>query len=157
MRTAKGALGVLAAGLALVLGLAVDAQVVVEKKTAPNLETGLVTATKEKKESVDKLLKALGPTMQEQLKAGRQVEIPGVGTFRVVKVEAYKDLVDGRPAVIPEKKYVEFLPDAALNTAANAPGSVPARIVPPYEFRVDPNGSPGTRNEGTRAPRIRSR
>ena len=158
MRTAKGALGVLAAGIALVLGLAVDAQVIVGKKEpAANLEAGLVKTTKEKKESVEKLLKALGPAMQEQLTAGRQVVIPGVGTFRVVKVEAYKDLVDGRPVVIPEKKYVEFLPDAALNTAANAPGAVPARIVPPFEFRVNPNANPGLRNDGLKTPRNRTR
>src|SRR5690349_16637324 len=135
MRTAKGALAFLAAGLALVLVLAVDAQVVGEKKTAPNVETGVVTATKESKQSVEKIMKALGPAIQEQLTAGRQVEIPGVGTFRVVKVEAYRDLVDGRPATIPERNYVEFLPAAALNTAANAPGAVPARVVPPAEFK----------------------
>jgi nucleoid DNA-binding protein len=157
MRTAKGALGVMVAGLAFVLGLAVDAQVVVGKKATPNLETGLVTATKEKKESVEKIMKALGPAIQEQLTAGRQLEIPGVGTFRVVKVEAYRDLVNGRPAVIPERNFVEFLPAAALNAAANAPGSVPARVVPPAEFRVNPAANPGIRNDGLKTPRTRSR
>ena len=157
MRTAKGALVFLGVGFALVLVLAVDAQVINKKAVAPNLKTGLVSATKETEQSVDKLLKALGPAIQEQLTAGRKVEIPGVGTFRVVKVEAYRDLVDGRPSVIPEKNYVEFLPDAALNTAANAPGAVPARIVPPSEFKVNPLANPGLRNDGLKTGRTRSR
>ena len=157
MRTAKAALAFLGAGVALALALAVDAQVVATKKVAPDLKTGLVTASKETEQSVDRLLEKLGSAMQEQLSAGRQVEIPGVGKFRVVKVEAYKDLVDGRPGVIPEKNYVEFLPDAALNTAANAPGAVPARVVPPNEFKVNPAANPGLRNDGLKTGRTRTR
>ena len=158
MRTAKGALALLAAGFGLVVVLAVDAQVTVaKKKAAPNLEAGVVAASKEKKETVEKVIKALGPAIQEQLTAGRTVEIPGVGTFRVVKVEAYRDLVGGRPAVIPEKNYVEFVPSAALNTAANAPGAVPARTVPPAEFKVNPAANPGIREDGIKSPRTRIR
>lgn len=54
----------LVTGLALVLGVAVDAQVVLGKKEpAANFEAGTVKATKEKKESVEKRMKALGPAM----------------------------------------------------------------------------------------------
>ena len=47
--------------------------------------------------------------------------------------------------------------EAALDTVANAPGAVAARIAPPYEFQVDPNADPGIRNDGLRTPRTRTR
>lgn len=159
MRYGKSALG----GLVLTLGMlvGVQAQTVVspakaDKKEPPTtLKAGLVTGTKEKAETVDKLLKALGPAISEQLRAGRTVEIPGLGTFRVVRVDEYKDLVDGRPATIPAKNYVEFVPGGTLDKDANAPGAKPARTVQGYDFRINPHADAGiktgsSRNIGTR-------
>lgn len=154
MRTAKVALAMLTISLALVITVSVEAQVT-QKKTAPNLKVGLMNATKEKEKTVDKILNGLGPALREQITAGKQVVIPGLGTFRVVQIEAHKDLINGRPAVVPAKSYVEFVPDGALDAAANSPTAVPARTVPPAEFRINPYTNPGQKTENTRSGRNR--
>lgn len=125
------------------------------KSTPPNLKAGLVAATKEKEETVEKLLKAFGPAFSEQLRAGRDVELPGVGTFRVVRVGEHQDLVGGRPATIAAKNFIEFVPGGTLNADANSPGARPSRTIAGYEFRINPNidegmRTPGSRNIGTR-------
>jgi hypothetical protein len=74
-----------------------------------------------------------------------------------VRVTESRDLVGGRPAVIPARSYIEFLPAADLAASANAPGTVPARIVQSYEFRINPNASPGAKTEGARTPGTRTR
>ena len=60
--------------------------------------------------------------MREQLRAGRKVELPGVGVFQVVLIAAHRDLVNGIPAVVPARSVVEFVPTADLNATANTPG-----------------------------------
>jgi nucleoid DNA-binding protein len=161
MRYAKSALGGLVTVLALGLVMNVDAQAPagkkasvgkpIEKKTTPpNLQAGLVSATKEKKETVEKILKALGPAFSEQLRAGREVELSGVGTFRVVQVAEHKDLVGGRPTTIPAKNYVEFLPTGTLNAEANSPTARPSKVVPPGDFIINPNSTPSSRSGTTR-------
>jgi nucleoid DNA-binding protein len=147
-------------GLVALLGviLTADAQIVnsPNKKTLPaNLKTGLTNATKEKQETIEKLLKTLGPAISEQIRAGREVDIPSLGKFSIVRVPEYKDLVDGRPTTIGAKNYVVFVATEALNKEANAAGTVPIRTIPTYEFKVSPRGedgqrTPGTRNLGTR-------
>jgi hypothetical protein len=94
---------------------------------------------------------------QAQLRAGKQVEVPGLGLFRIVRINSYRDLVNGVPAIVPARNYVEFVPTAEVAAIANAPGAVPARTVDGYEFRVNPNAAPGLKTEGTRVPRTRTR
>jgi nucleoid DNA-binding protein len=158
MRYAKRALAGLAVILALGLIVTAEAQVAGGKKTTPaNLKAGIVAATKEKQATIEKIFKALGPAVSEQLRAGREVELPGVGMLRVVRVAEYKDLVGGRPAVIPARNYVEFVPTASLNSDANSPGARPARTVPGFDFRVNPNADEGIRTGSTRNPGTRTR
>src|SRR5687768_4345076 len=80
-RTTWGLLG-LGGLLALVMALAADAQVVVQPKKAPTLKEDIAKATKEKSATVEKFLKALGPAGRNQLAAGREIELPGLGVLR---------------------------------------------------------------------------
>jgi nucleoid DNA-binding protein len=156
MKRAQWALAGLMGALALVVVVAAQAQVVTGKPTT-TLKGDVVKASKQKDEVVDKIFKALGPAFRAQLQAGRTVEVPGVGSFRVVRVSEYKDLVGGRPTTVPARSYVEYAPAGDVTTAANAPGTVPAKTVQGYEFRVNPSAAPGLKNEGTRNPGIRTR
>jgi nucleoid DNA-binding protein len=148
-------------GLALLLGLlalTADAQVLPrQRKIAPDLKAAIVRDTKLKEPTVEKVLKALPDGVIEQITAGRAVTIEGLGTFQVVRIDAYEDLVQGKPTLIPARNYIEFVPSDQLNQAANAPGAVPARTVKGYEFRVLPNANPGIKTEGRRTPGTRIR
>lgn len=140
--------------LTLVLGLAGPAlsQRPPAQKTLPER---LVSATRLPRENVDKFLAALGPAITEHLRSGEQVQVPGLGTFRVVRVPEHRDLVDGRPALIPASNSVEFLPAINLANAANASGAVPAVIVPPFQYNPLPTRTPSDRVGGTRQPNTR--
>jgi nucleoid DNA-binding protein len=143
------------AALLVVLGLAAHAQYQPAAKGPPEFKGDLAKRAKQKKKVIQEVLDALGPAMAEQLRGGKQVEIDGVGTFRVVKVGEYRDLVNGLPTTIPARNYVEFIPAPALNTAANGAGAIPSRTVEGYEFRVNPNSNPGIRTPDTKVPRSR--
>lgn len=165
MRYTKLSLAALAATLGLGLMLAAQAQnVVVGGKgkavrpsgPAANLKAGLAAYAKVDEKTVEKLLKALGPAISDQLRAGRQIELPDVGTLQVVRVNEYKDLgPNGQPVMVPARNYIEFVPTTKMTADANSPGATPARVVDGYEFRINPNSDPGiktryTRTSGTR-------
>ncbi|MBY0230899.1 MAG: HU family DNA-binding protein [Gemmataceae bacterium] len=147
-------LALLGVGLAL-------AQTVVgggKPKTPPSVKEGVADRTKYKEAAVEKMLKALGPAVSEQLAAGRTVELPGLGILRVVLVKEGKDIDrNGKPVIVPARRYVEFVAAADLDAAANAPGAVPAKTVEPYEFRVNPGHVPGTKTDGIKTPRGKPR
>ncbi len=150
MRRAQLAL----AALVAVLAVSAHAQVTTNRGV-PEFKPDLVKRSKQKKKAVEAVLDALGPAMQAQLRAGRSVEVPGVGVFRVVRVSAYRDLVNGLPTTIPARNYVEFVPSAELTAAASSPGAVPARTVEGYQFRVNPNAAPGIKASDVKVPRSR--
>jgi nucleoid DNA-binding protein len=159
MKRAYGALAGLG-GILVVLALTAEAQEVVTRpppKPPGSFKSEIAKAAKLKEETVDQVFRALGPAFTAQLAAGRQVELPGIGTFRVVRVDAHRDMVGGRPVTIPARSYVEYAPAGDVNTAANSPGAVPARIVEGYEFRINPNPNPGIKTDGSRTPGIRTR
>src|SRR5262249_50797041 len=131
MHYAKWALGSLIVAIVLVSANA-QTNPGEKKSTPPTLKAGLTAATKEKPETIDKLLNALRPAVSEQLRSGREVELPGVGTLRVVRVAEHLDLVGGRPATIPARNFVEFVPGGTLNADANSPGARPARTIQGY-------------------------
>jgi nucleoid DNA-binding protein len=151
--------------LGLLLCLTAPAQTVkvganpkVKEGARPTTLEGRIAATsKVSEEDVGKVLRALGPAVTERLASGTTVEIPNLGVFRVVRVEEHKDLVNGRPATIPAKNYVEYLPAGGLNEAANSDKAVPAASVPPFEYVLIGNEVPRTRTENTRVPGIRTR
>jgi nucleoid DNA-binding protein len=142
-------------GLAgLLLAMSADAQAPARKET---LKESIAKSVKMEEAAVAKVLAALGPAVRAQLSSGQQVELPGLGVFRVVRVPEHKDLVNGRPATIAGKNYVEFLAGGDLANAANAPGAQPARTVGAYDFVVNPRAAPSTKVPNTRAPSTRVR
>lgn len=140
------------------LGATADAQVAPgSPKKLLTLKGAIAKEAKLKEETVERVLKAFGPAFEAQLRAGREVKLPGVGSFRVVRINEYRDLDGGRPVTIPAKNYVEFVADDGLNGAANAPGAVPSRTIEGYEFRVNPNSTQGIRTDGKRNPGTRTK
>ena len=102
---------------ALIVALAFTAEAQVprnNKKTLPELPGSIAREAKLKEDTVKKVLDAMSAAFKEQLRAGRQIEIPGVGTFQVVRVTEHRDLVNGLPATIP----------ARTSSPPRSPGSV---------------------------------
>ena len=66
-------------------------------------------------------------------------------------------MVAGRPTTIPERNIVEFLPDGALDRAANSPNARPAVSVPPFQYIPLPNQTPPQRVPPGRTPSMRTR
>ena len=152
-----GARGGLLALLGLVAVVAASAQAP-PKGAKETVKSRVVVATKQKEDVVEKFLRALGPAVCEQLRSGESVELPGLGTFRVVQVAAHRDLQGGRPVSVPAANYIEFLPSGELNGAANAPGAVPGRVVPGFEYVPNPRHVPSDKTDYLRMPgRIRTR
>jgi nucleoid DNA-binding protein len=151
------ALGGLVGSIAVGLGLAGSARSQLPPPPPRSLNTELVRTTGLEEAQVDKLLKALGPEISKQLEAGRQVSLQGLGTFRVVQLEASRNLDAGRPVMEPARNIVEFLPDAAMERAASAPGAVPAVYVPAFQYVPLPNQTPSTRVPPGRTPSTRVR
>ncbi len=151
-----GARGALLALLGLVVGVTASAQPPGKAK-APTVASRVSAATKQKEEVVEKFLAALGPAVREQLRAGAAVGIPGLGTFRVVRVAEHRNLIDGRVVRVPAANYVEFVPAQALDDAANAPGAQPVRTVPGFEYNPNPRMTPGIKTEPGKVGRTRTR
>jgi nucleoid DNA-binding protein len=147
----------LVGGMALLLGVAKPALSQKPPEARQTLKDRLVSATKLPETDVQKMLTALGPAMRDHLRSGGQLELPGLGTFRIVSVPAHRDLVAGRPATVGASNNVEFLPSADLKSAANAAGAVPAETVPPFEYIVDPYHVPSQRIGTTRQTGTRTR
>jgi nucleoid DNA-binding protein len=151
------ALGGLLAAFGLVFAVAAQAQA--PKRATANLPLSkrLANETKLKEEEVEKVLKALGPAISDALARGQTVDMPGLGTFRVVRVPEHRDLLNGRPATVAGSNNVEFLPVADVARAANTAGAVPAETVPPFEFVPLPDQVKGQRVGSTRMPNVRTR
>jgi nucleoid DNA-binding protein len=128
-----------------------------EEKDGADFERQVTRKTKVKQETVALVLKSLGPAIIAEIRRGRQVVIPNLGVFRVVRVAEHRDLRNGQPVTIAATNYVEFVPEAAVVAVANAQGTVPAAVVPPFEYNTLPNQTPGIRTNKVRAPRIRTR
>jgi nucleoid DNA-binding protein len=120
------------------------------------LATRVARATKVSEQDVNKVINALGAAVQEDLKRGKTVSFPGLGTFRVVSVPAHRDLQQGRPVVVPARNSVEFLAGGELESAANSSTAVPAEAVPPFQYVPLPNQIKGQKDPGTRAPNVRT-
>ncbi len=121
------------------------------------LPKDLAKQTEVKEEDVVKMLNGLGPAISRQIAAGRDVTVPGLGTFRVVRIPENKDLVGGRPATIPPRNYVEFLPDESVVQASNSPDAKPAVTVPPFQYTPLPAQTPALKVPSGRVPSSRIR
>jgi nucleoid DNA-binding protein len=151
------ALFALVIGMALLLGLARPALSQRPAEPPQTLKGRIATAAKLPEADVQKMLTALGPAIRDHLRTGAQIELPGLGTFRVVRVPEHRDLVGGRPATVAGSNNVEFLPTGELISAANSAGTVPSETVPPFEYIVNPNRVPSQRIGTTREVGTRTR
>jgi nucleoid DNA-binding protein len=157
MKRAQWALAGLVGGLALIVGVTADAQVVTNPPPT-TLKADVVKASRLKADVVDKVFTALGPAIRAQLKAGRAVEVPGLGVFRAVRVTEFKDLAPGgRPVTVPPRSYVEFTPTGDVSAAINAPGATANKEVQGYDFKVNPNAASGLKTDYIRTPGTRTR
>jgi nucleoid DNA-binding protein len=158
MRKRHGwALAALAA--VLILGPAFAEPVVVQsggKDKEATLKGRVAAASKVSAENVAKVLEALGPAVRDKLASGETVELPGLGTFRVVTVPEHRNLIDGRPATVNAANYVTFDPAGSLADAANAPGAVPAEVVPEFRYNPLPDQLPSLKTPNERMPTIRT-
>lgn len=150
------ALGMLLGALALVLatGPAARSQKPAEE---PGVPQKLAKATKLTDEQASKFYNALGAILSDEIRRGKTVALPGLGTFRVVRIPAHRDLVDGRPVVIPGRNTIEFLGSLELVDAANSEGAVPSEVVPPFEYVPIPGQTPGQKTGPVRTSGIRTR
>jgi|SRR5947209_2465607 len=142
-------------GLVLVLATPVHSQKKDPRDAKDDTLAGrLAKATKFSEQDVNKFMQAFGPAVQEELRRGRAVSVPGLGTFRVVRVPEHKDMQvgSGRPVTVAASNTVEFIPAGELGNAANSTGAVPAETVPPFEYVPLPGQTPGQRTPRTRTP-----
>lgn len=127
-----------------------------DKKRGPQAETmfeRLARETKLSDEQVQKLFNALGPAIRDELTRGKQVAIPGLGNFRVVRVAEHKDIREGgRPVLVPAFNTIEFVGDAALADVANADTAVPVQEVPAFQYIPLPGQTPGQKVGRTHTP-----
>jgi DNA-binding protein HU-beta len=124
----------------------------------PKEETLIQRVAREAKtgeEESKRVFDALGPAIRAELARGKEVTIPGLGTFRVVRVAEHRDLRGGRPVMVPASNTVEFLAAGEIAEAANTEGAVPADVVPPFQYIVLPNQTPGQKMPNVRTPGIR--
>jgi nucleoid DNA-binding protein len=128
-----------------------------EKPRAVDLKARLAAETELEEEAVEKLLRALGPAIRDQLAAGQIVDLPGLGRFRVVRIAEHNDLINGRPTTVPASNYVEFLPEGDVVSAANAPTARPAETVPAFQYNPLPDRVPTRKVPNTRVPATRTR
>jgi nucleoid DNA-binding protein len=155
-------LGILLGVIVLILAVASPAH---SQKAPPPKEEGslvqkLARSAKLSEEQAGRFLEALGPAIRAELAAGKTVNLPGLGTFRVVRIAEHKDMIvggrqGGTPIVVPAVNNVEFLPAGELSSAANAPTAVPADVVPPFQYNPLPGQTPGQKSGRTRVPTIR--
>jgi nucleoid DNA-binding protein len=122
------------------------------------LTTQLAKKAKLTEQQAQAFYNALGPILRSELSKGKTVELPGLGTFRVVRIAEHRDMAaGGRPVVVPARNTVEFLGGGELIDAANSASATPAEVVPPFQYIVVPGQVPSqktgpVRNPGVRAP-----
>jgi nucleoid DNA-binding protein len=150
------AMGAVLVALSLLIGLTASAQP--ERLAAEEtLSQRLARATKLTEKDVNQLLNALGPAIQDDLKRGREVSLPGLGLFRIVRIAEHRDMRDGRPVTIPAVNTVEFIPAGGLVDSASSESAQPAETVPPFQYNPLPGQTPGQKIGRTRVPPVRSK
>jgi nucleoid DNA-binding protein len=158
------ALGTLLGAMVLVLAWTspVQSQRAQEEKKEETLALKIAKQAKLSEENANRFLQALGPAIRAELAAGKTLTLPGLGTFRVVRVPEHKDMIvggrsGGTPIVVPGVNRVEFLADGAVTSAANSATAIPAEVVPPFQYVPLPGQTPGQKMGRTHVPTIRTK
>ena len=146
----------LLAGLAACALLSVasaQTQVVIPKNETFVQRVARYAEVKEK--DADRCINALGRALMEDLKQGKTDTLPGLGSFRIVRVGSSKDLLNGRPVNVPAYNVVEFLPDDGVYDAANGDNVEAARYIPAFQYNILPGQTPGQKMGSSRMPNTR--
>jgi nucleoid DNA-binding protein len=146
---------VLLTTLGLLTALTASAQS--ERSNEDKLSQRVARVAKVKEDDVNRVLQALGPAMRDELKRGGTVDLPGLGTFRVVRIAEHRDLRNGKVVTIPATNRVEFVGAEGLEGAANSPDATPAETVPAFQFITLPGQTPSQQTPRTRVPTTRTR
>lgn len=80
---------------------------------------------KQTKKFSDQFLRELVNVISEYLQTDGFVKVKGLGTFKIVKIEARKsiDVTTGKEIVLPARNKVQFVPEDAVKQQINAPYS----------------------------------
>jgi nucleoid DNA-binding protein len=108
-----------------------------------------------KDKDAEQCIQVIGKALLEDLKQGKTDAIPGLGSFRIVRVGESKDLVNGRPVTVPAYNVVEFSPDDGVSDAANGANVEAARFVPAFKYNILPGQTPGQKMPSSRMPSSR--
>jgi nucleoid DNA-binding protein len=110
-----------------------------------------------KENDAERCIQSIGKALFEDLKQGKTDAIPGLGSFRIVRVGQSKDLFNGRPGNVPAYNVIEFSPEDAIADAANDDGVEAARFVPAFQYYILPGQTPGQKMGSSRMPNSRMR
>lgn len=159
MRKARWlALAVLLATMGLVTGQSTTKTARPKEKKEETIPQRIAKDTKLTEEQAEKFYQAIGSAIRDQLQRGKTVSVPGLGTFRVVRVAEHKDMVaGGRPVTVPAFNTVEFIGTIEVSDGVNAEGVAPAETVPPFQYIPLPGQTPGQKQGRTHAPSQRVR
>jgi len=137
------ALGLLLGLLGLLISSTAPAQSPTKPPAKETLVQRLARTAKLTEEQAERAFQMIGPAIRDELTKGNTVGVPGLGSFRVVRVAEHKDLRNGRPTAIPAANRVEFLGSVEMGDAANSDSAVPAETVPEFKYILLPNQTPG--------------
>jgi nucleoid DNA-binding protein len=159
MRKARWlALAVLLATMGLVAGQSTTKTARPKENKEETIPQRIAKETKLTEQQAEKFYNAIGSAIREQLQRGKSVAVPGLGTFRVVRVAEHKDITGGgRPVTIPAFNTVEFVGTLEVSDGVNAEGVTPAETVPPFQYITLPGQTPGQKQGRTHAPSQRVR
>ena len=157
MRTARWfALVVLLGTMSLVPGQSTTKSAKPRDTKDETIPQRIARETKLNEKDADKFYQAVGTAVREQLQRGKTVSVPGLGTFRVVRVAEHKDLAaGGRPVVVPAFNTVEFVGSVEVNDGVNGGNITPSETVPAFQYNPLPGQTPGQRQGRTHVPSSR--
>jgi nucleoid DNA-binding protein len=159
MRKARWlALAVLLATMGLVAGQSTTKTARPKENKEETIPQRIAKDTKLTEQQAEKFYNAVGSAIRDQLHRGKTVAVPGLGTFRVVRVAEHKDMAaGGRPVTVPAFNTVEFVGTVEVSDGVNAEGVTPAETVPPFQYITLPGQTPGQKMGRTHAPSQRVR
>jgi nucleoid DNA-binding protein len=147
------ALAVLMGAMGLVAGQSTTKTAKPKETKEESIPQRIARDTKLSEKDAEKAYQAVGPAIREQLQRGKTVSVPGLGTFRVVRVAEHKDLAGGgRPVTIPAFNTVEFVGNLEVADGVNAEGVTPAETVPAFHYIPNPYQTPPQKAGRTHVP-----
>ena len=147
------ALAVILGTMGLVAGQSTTKSAKPRDTKGESISQRIARDTKLTEDQVAKMWNAIGPAIRDDLRRGKSVDVPGLGTFRVVRVAEHKDMIaGGRPVVVPAFNTVEFVGSIEVSDAISAEGVVPSVEVPAFQYNPRPNATPGQKQGRTHAP-----